>query len=105
MIAGLDMIEDSINRPYLIPLLCGQLSTQLYGHWLLQYLQKLLDAAIASASPTVQLIVSLHLINHDLPAKQPASSVFAGKNQHVLFPAASMNMHDTVYMCTRPRKR
>jgi len=95
VIAGLDMIGDSVSRPYLVPLWCGQLTTQLCGYWLLQDAQKSLDAAIASASPTFQLIVNFPQINHDRPAKPPASSVFAEMNQPVLFPATSMNMHAT----------
>ena len=83
VIAGLDMIGDSVSRPYLIPLWCGQPTTQLCGHWLSQDVQKSPDAAIASASPTVQLIVSLPQINHDHTAKPPTSSVFVGMNQPV----------------------
>jgi len=101
VITGLDMIGDSTSRLCHALLLCGQLMTQLCGRWLLQAMQKSPGAAIALASPTVQLIVNLSWINHNPPTKPPGSSIFTGMNQPAPFLVAGRTMYATYVLKTQ----
>ena len=95
------MTEDFVSRPHHAPTLPGLLMIQPCGRWPSQAMQKSPGAATASAFPTVPPIVSLALINHAPPAKQPVRSVFAGMNQLVPSPTVNMTTYATYVLKTQ----
>ena len=100
MIAGLDMIGDSVSRLYHALLLCGQLMTQHRGCWLLQAMQKSPGTAIALASPTIQLIVNLPWINRNPSAKPPARTFcFCWNESTCTFPGCKYD--HACYICAQ----